>query len=909
MSELRQIPILSILPAKRFHSCVLMTYSFDFNYFNHEVLGCLNRTGVRNVCVYIDDSMLQQYLGNLSGYASGVSKRYSLSSIIRQGAFHPKISLFFGRDGHGFLIIGSGNLTAAGHGYNHEIWGAFHIDGPNDKKAPLFKQAWEYAKNIGSEVPGMSMRKLEWIETQTPWLRDIKQEEQSFGFDIGDGIKTFFLSNTDRGILHNLKAIVQDDVLECTIISPFFDKKAAVLYELERLYPKAKIHTIVQPETCTGDFSDKTFERVQFFDWNAIVKEKRQRYLHAKLLHIRTVSSEYCLFGSANLTAPALGTAEISPSNEEVCLLLKRGKGNWLEELGLSSKGEVISVSEISNQGNESATKHNFTEQHKLRLKAIDRISTHLHVYIERNVALQNVFLVLFDGWGEEQCRIIFMKSEFKEDAGYYDVSTDKFSEQALFGQLFDDKNTAISNKQIIHDIVALSRTNPDPNTQRLEEVLDRIEFSDAEMIEILSYLDPDDLTDDKLKTTGRNGKDEKKDSKNSDGTGEILSYEEFTKISPEYQFKGEISYLYGTHRIERILDTLRVIFEKLKIRDIDISSLDEETDKERLESSDGRIDEEPPTRHAPPQTLSAFVSLQKTVIKFFNQYIAILEKQRQKKHRVNVLDASMFAIALHLLLDFLDKPIRIKKKTEDSEYEEILLIANGEYFEQEDYCRIVTDIIGKFTMLLIHGTDDSNDEFVRLRIEKCRQMAFWHGICCIARLVPFKCKDKKFTDNWLVWKWELAINLRYFFAPDNADNETVAREEIEHRIQMSHCNNEKSLFSKTFNSWIYLEKLFLHYKNQNLNELNEHRPYKKGNLVFSKYIGFSHLIQVDVVDNGQHHKVTFARVGYPPSKTDIWDFEERKQYIAEIAKIRVLDGANTLDRPIYLRKKSLLRH
>ncbi len=874
---------------------MLTTYSFDFNYFNHDVLAGLSRAGVRNICVYVDDSMLQEYLGNLSGYASGAAKRYSLSSIVRKGAFHPKMSLFFGRDGHGFLIIGSGNLTAAGHGKNQELWGAFHIDGPTDPKAPLFKQAWEYIKAVGNEAPGVSLRKLEWIETHTPWLKDIGQVAQPSGFNIGNGVEAFFLTNTSNGILHDLQTIVQEKVIECTLISPFFDNKAAVLLELERIYPNALIHSIVQPDTCTGDLSGKTFKSVRFYDWNTIANEKGKRYLHAKLLHIRTTSTEYCLFGSANLTAPALGTEEILPSNEEVCLLFKQDNGNWLEEIGLSSRGDVISAKDISNQDNQSNTENRFTAQHRYRLKAIDRIGTNLHVYIEKNDDLQNAALLFFDGWGEEQGRIGLVNCEFKEEAGYYNLVIEQLSDVILYGQLFDKAETAISNKQIIHDMVALSHTNPDPNTQRLEEILDRIEFADAEMVEILSYLDPEDLTDEKLTGAGRNGNYDKKGRTNTDGTGEILPYDEFTKISPEYQYRGGISYLYGTHRIERILETLRTIFEKLKIRDIDIFSQDEEADKETLESSTGRVDKEPPAKHVPPQTPSAFTSLQKNVFRFFNQYIAILEKQRQKKHRVNVLDTSMFSIALHLLLDFVDKPILVKKKTEDEEYEEILLKADGEYFKEEDYCRIVTDIIGKFTMLLMNGIDDASDEYVRRRIEKCRRIAFWHAVCCIARLVPFKCKDKNFTDNWLVWKWELGINLRYFFAPDDTDNEAVAWEEIEHRIQMMHDTSEKSLLSKIFNTWLYLEKLSRHYNNQNLNELNEYEPCKKGDLVFSKHFGFSHLIKVAPYKNGQH-KITLARAGYPPSKNDILDFEDDNQYIAEISKIKVLEVSEVLD-------------
>lgn len=894
MSERQEIPILSILPAKQFHSCVLTTYSFDFNYFNHDGLAGLRRAGVRNICAYVDDSMLQQYLGNVSGYTSGLGKSYSLSSISRKGAFHPKISLFFGRDEHGFLIIGSGNLTAAGHGNNQELWGAFHINGPKDPKAPLFKHAWEYIKNIGNEVPGMSMRKLEWIETQTPWLRDIKRSGQPLGFEIDNGIKVFFLTNTGEGILHDLKSIVKEDVLQCTVISPFFDKKASVLFELERLYHNAQIHVIVQPDTLIGDFSDKDFERVQFYDWDAIVQEKRRRYLHAKLLHIRTISSEYCLLGSANLTAPALGTADISPSNEEVCLLFKRDEGNWLEEIGLGSKGDVIPAAKIFNKEKERSNKVISSEQCRFRLKAIDKINTHLWIYVENNVTVQNAFLVLFDGWGEEKYCIGFTKSEFKENTDYYDIFADKVPEEVLYGQLFDDKKTAISNKQVINDIVALSHTNPDPNTQRLEEVLDRIESSDGEMIEILTYLDPDDLTDEKLTRTGRNGGKEKKES-TSDGTEKILPYDEFTKISLKDQVKDGISYFYGTHRIERILDTLKTILDKLKISDIDISNQDEEADIKTIESSTGRIDEEPHTRQVSPKTLSTFASLQKTVVRFFNQYIAIMDKQllKKEKHRVNVIDASMFTIALHLLLNLLDKPIRVINKTQDEEYEEILLKADGGYFNKEDYCKIVTDIIGKFTMLLLNGIDDANDEYVKQRIKKCQEMAFWNAVCCIARLVPFKCNDKNFAENWLVWKLELALNLRYYFAPDDADNEIVALEEIKNRLKIQHYKNDITLLTTIFNSWRNLENRFQYFKNQYHNEKINRDTYNKGSLVFSKHIGFSHLIKVELKKDGIYkgqHMVSLARVGYPPSKSDIWDFEDGKTYIAEIGKIEVFN-------------------
>jgi hypothetical protein len=879
MSERTEHPILSLLPAKRFHSCVLTTYSFDFNYFNHDALAGIYRSGVRNICVLLDDSMLQQYLGCLSGYSAGAAKRYSISSIVRSGAFHPKLSLFFGRDGHGFLIIGSGNLTAAGHGSNQELWGAFHIDGPNDPKAPLFKQTWEYVKNLGAETPGMSQRKLVWIETHTPWLQDIPAPQENAGYDIGKGIEAFFLTNRESGILSDLRKIVRNEVRECTVISPFFDNKTAALLELESMYPNARIHVFVQPDTVTGDLMGKKFDHTSFYDWNALINVKRQRYLHAKWLHIQTSDAEYCLFGSANLTAPALGTSRIKPSNEEACLLLKRTTGgNWLEELGLNEKGIPIQLEDIGNRQIEATEDNHDKEAQQYRLLAIDRISNSLHVYSEPQPDFQKTNLALFDGWGGRRISLALTSAESISDGGFLRISAGSIPEDVLYGQLFNSDGQVVSNKQIIHDMAALSRTNPDPNTQRMEEVLDRIEFADAEMVEILNYLNPDDLTDERLPGGCASSNDECKQKTKSDGTGETLSYDDFTKVSLDYQYKGGMPYLYGTHRIERILETLRTIFEKLKIRDIDMSGQDEEADKNALEKSTGRTDEDPPSKNEPPQSKSAFDDLQKTVFRFFNQYITILDKQRKKKHQVNVLDSSMFTIALHLLIDFLDKPIQVKKKNDGEVYEEILLIAEGEYFEKQDYCRIVAEIIGKFTMILINGIDYANDEYVRRRIEKCQRMAYWHALSCIARLVPCESKAEE------LWKWELGMNLRHFYDPTNSNNEITAREEFEHRIQMMTCSNSSEMISRCMNVWQEIEGEYSKYL---AHQFQYSQKYTSKARIFCELTGFSHIYRVAA--SGKYHHVWLARPGYNPSIED-WDFKENQIIRAEIAQAMVLE-------------------
>ena len=882
MRQHREISILTVLPMKRFHSCVLTTYSFDFNYFNHDAMARLRKAGVRNINIFVDDSMLQQYLGSLSGYAHGAAKHYSITGVVRPGAFHPKLTLLFGRDGHGFLIIGSGNLTASGHGKNQELWGAFHIDGPDDPKAPLFKQAWEYIKTLGAEAHGVSQRKLEWIEANTPWLQDIDSGLPASGFDIGNGVKAFFLTNSGNGILNKLRDIVTNEVSECTLISPFFDNKAAVLYELERMYPEAKINVIVQPDTCQGGLAGKTFERVRFYDWQTVMPEGQERYLHAKFLHIQTAFDEYCLFGSANITAPALGTSFIQPSNEEASLLIKRGEGSWLKEIGLDSKGTAISVETIATTSED--TEDESKAERSFRLNAIDRMGLHFQVYMDCAKSLENVRLAFYNGWGEEQGQLELGKAEFKKEYGYYHVVADKISDEVLYGQLCSSGETAISNKQIVHDMISLSRTNPDPSTQKIEEVLDRIEFADAEMAEILTCLDLDDLVTEKSTGAGGSSKKDNSEQTETDGSGDVLSYDEFVEISNDYHHKKEVALFYGTHRIERILETLRVIFGKLKIQDIDIAGQDEEADRDSLDSSEGRIDENYPEKKLPTQTPSAFAHLQKTVFGFFNQYIKILEKQRKIEHKVNILDASMFVIALHLLLDFLNKTVSVKNRNEQDVHEEILLQSEGDYFAKDDYCRIVTEVIGKFSMLLINGIDEAADEYVMLRINKCRKMAYWHAICCLARLSPQKGKEGDESTAELIskWNWELAMNLRKYYAPVGVNNETVAREEIRHRLQMMHGKNETDLGSLIVRKWQMIERSFA---KANLPSV-ANEPYKKGARVFCEHTGFAHLVSVTPYEKKQN-KVGVARAGYPPSKSDTADFEG-KEYIAEMAQIIV---------------------
>jgi hypothetical protein len=885
VSDRQECSILSTLPANRFHSCVLTTFSFDFNYFHHGVLAALSRAGVVNTCIFADDHMLQQYLGTMTGYATNVIRRYSLSGIVRKGAFHPKLYLFFGRDENGFLIVGSGNLTSSGHGSNQELWGAFHIDGPKDPKAQLFKHAWTYAYNLGLETSGIARNKIDWIQQNTPWLNEIPESPKDEGINITEDIKVFLLSNANGNIFSSIhRHIGNDQVCEITLISPFFDSKDLILQELINVFEDAEVHAIIQPDSCVASFKESKHGKVVFHDWDTIPGSKKNRYLHAKLLHIRTDKHEYCMFGSANMTAPALGTRNVSAINEEICLLFCRENGNWLDELGLSEKGKIIANSDISCAEPKITNKDYSNTTWSVRLKAIDRLATTLRIYLDKTVNTKDLALKLYDGWGNTILKLPFMDAEYKKNYDFYKLCNNELSEDILYGQLIDSSSGAVvSNKHIIHDIQVLSRTNPDPNNQKMEDVLTRMEVGDTGLLDILSYLNPDDLVKKDDEGTDSQRTTVSDDKQKGDGTGELLEYDDFTKTSPEYSVKEGFSYLYGTHRIERVLETLRTIFEKLKIQDMDISAEDEETDKEAVETSEGRFDyDESLAKGIHRETPSGFVVLQKTVFRFFNQYINILERQRQLKHRPNILDVSMFTISLHLLLDLFNKQIHVRKQNDiEGEHFETLLPTDGNYFKKTDYCRIIADIIGKFTLLLINKIDDLNDEHVRKRIKKCKSMAYWHGICCIARLVPSSIGGKNSKDLSELWKWELGLNLQRYFSPEDTRNEATAAEEIGQRMEIMASKDNAQLKAHIASFWKRLVNQFDELKSV---PLSKEAQNNKLSLIFCEICGYGHIYRAAAYDDD--YTITLARPGYLHNKEKC-DFEEGKRVVAEIAKLQ----------------------
>ena len=106
--------ILTLIGSRRYHSCILTTFSFDFYFFEMKAMKWLRSCGVRNINVFIDGHYYSELMQQATGEEMQLTAGYSLYPVFQKSIFHPKIWMLFG-DKEGLLIVGSGisGLTAA----------------------------------------------------------------------------------------------------------------------------------------------------------------------------------------------------------------------------------------------------------------------------------------------------------------------------------------------------------------------------------------------------------------------------------------------------------------------------------------------------------------------------------------------------------------------------------------------------------------------------------------------------------------------------------------------------------------------------------------------------------------------------------------------------------------------------
>lgn len=323
-------------PGFDLRSSIVLTYSLDLPLYDGLIRRALNRAGIWNQITFCDFGC---YVLDAPSHAAALyaGRHYSVTPVWQNGAFHPKVYLLLGPR-HGRLLIGSGNATVGGLIRNAEVFGLFDYDGEKDAGPhSAFQSVFAFVESLAGSASDPVQKQIKSARQMAPWLA-LPPVEDGRRVLIG-GPGRLPLSDQVAALLPSKKS---DDLIIC---ASSFDRALEGLRRLASMCI-AKPVCIVQPEHAEMD--GQSVRRVgKAIDWRPFVdpypKEKRQRKdvrAHAKVFIFGYGKTETCIFGSANASAPALG----STNTEIVVALPQRARGSTEKHLGLSASIRAKSI-------------------------------------------------------------------------------------------------------------------------------------------------------------------------------------------------------------------------------------------------------------------------------------------------------------------------------------------------------------------------------------------------------------------------------------------------------------------------------------------------------------------------------------------------------------------------------------
>ena len=536
---------------RKYHSCILTCFSFDFIFFEQRVLPKLRQAGITNVNIYVDAFQFEKQINSFVGSELLDNKAgYSITPIKMIGAFHPKVFLAVGKT-KGFLAIGSGNLTSSGLSSNEEIWGSFHFTETDKITEPFFKETANYLKKLEAFVFGTNLLKLNWIKENSNWFSNLLENDNSTKTVVNkDETFEMLFTYQEDSIYKSIVDKLPKKPKFIKILSPYYNTNGSFLDKLLKDIQPDKVHCIVDPLYGSVPYKYENNHKIEFSDWTNLKRDEKYRSnrLHAKAIQFEYENETYFLFGSANATNEAFGSNTSNSINAEVTILTHNKKPkDYFKELGINfpKKGNYLIqdydfIGQIASNENEKFKYSVFINNveidgNEITLYVESKLDTKVNICIEDANGL-NIFSQYIDCLNEKTIINIENLNLIKP----FRLAVFNISER-------------MSNYALIHQKAFLLNTNPDARIAHFNSLLNSDFFGDFELEELIDFISlKSDFTENKNLKYVQNNKKEEEDSEEV----EAISEEEFNKNSAN--FIGNESFNnYTTSRIEEFLNSL----------------------------------------------------------------------------------------------------------------------------------------------------------------------------------------------------------------------------------------------------------------------------------------------------------------------------------------------------------------
>lgn len=855
--------ILTLIGSRRYHSCILTTFSFDFYFFEMKAMKWLRSCGVRNVNVFIDGHYYSELMQQATGEEMQLTAGYSLYPVFQKSIFHPKIWMLFG-DKEGLLIVGSGNLTSSGNGNNDEIWGAFHFDIRSPENAPIFSSAWNYLSMLSSTVKGqMNEKTTRWIVEHSKWLNELPKVKPFQFSQTSQKEKVAFLFNSETSSIWEelLKHISNEKVIEITSISPFYDSKGKVLQELKSFFPKAEINVVLDESGFIPSLMEvnKTFT---FYDWRdagvSKVQYAKSEYakskLHGKIIHFKTKNGkEFCLFGSANVTPEGIGLAGKN-SNAEISLLIQSENGGLLNGLGIKLKiGNSKKLSDFAVKNNksiyETVIKNN---KFKVQLLSAELIYDELTLHTNGNFTEQ-FQVIFFDRQNRYLHSQIFPKFE-QELKLRLNLELGTFQ----YVQLANNEGEVISNKLLISDYFLLAKTHPNPKTEDIERIYSEIQNGElSKVLDLLHYAIIDETENEE--GTSILHKNKNTDAKR-DGNKEPEKLYDLSSYRPIEHSAYEKSLLLSSLSL-RVLDVLKFIHSKALStnRQADIS-IDEQ--EENLGNINGN--EENEVKTVRNLSFALLKSERRKLVSYFdnlfnNQQAILYGDNRPKAYKPTLTDLTKYLIALELMFEYGGKA---EKYDEQDKQHFFSYLPFADNYDSDNVKGCCLNLVGDFLMLAKTGFKEYEFDYTKKKVEELKDDAFVNTVVCLV--------NNRWKDDELHYFFSMMLNTLHYLGWKNVDDFNNNIEELKTKINYRISQLKQRANGLEQNLELFDKKVCPAFEKviQQLADKNFDTSAVQGQIIYKSPWGYSYVHSVSKTND-----FTLIRPGF------MWD-DDKEDYI-----------------------------
>lgn len=635
-----------------FHSAVLTTYSCNIGHFENQVLPHLRQRNISSINVLADAGQFEESVEYSAASATKLGEAYSIDCIAATGAFHPKLTFLLG-DRSLLLLLGSGNITGAGHGKNLEIFSGFYADEARVRHLPLLCEAWSYISGLAGGLSGFSRNRIiDELPRYSRLLQKYDGELHRF-HPLDDVTDAALLYNTPGDtILAQLDRLIDDGdrglIDEIIIISPFYDADGQSITNLRELSSAESVSVKVFMATDTARLEsgfilppvnmapspEISFHYLRPDDDTV----KWSQLLHAKIFILRGGGVNYCVVGSANCTTAGLGRKDGVALNEEFSVLYKANMADrdFVRELGIDSSSEEIEravVSALDRRSGDGGERK--SDPVTVRILSAEYIGGRLALTVDQTPASGNVIVAMLDGYN--------MAVGYEGVDQSMTLTTD-LPDDAIFVRLYEG-DRPISNTAVIKRVDKLERTGPSREYRALNMLRNYCDTPGVSIMKIARYID--DIFDEL----------EPESSKKSISSGSATDVGRSSRIvkgvyDPEFD-KGLVEN--GVEDILRrrvnTLSDLAECFNKAIRARTERLRQSVEDEEEAEESSEKQIKRD---EKAFKKVVPGLSTVSKFVIVFIKRYNKMLEASLKAFKSGKTLDESdlrYYVISLHLVL------------------------------------------------------------------------------------------------------------------------------------------------------------------------------------------------------------------------------------------------------------------